>query len=77
MWASLYMYLLTKVFEQLVYDAILAGFVTLLDFENGRFFGILCSVAELEEDVEPLAVAVVIVEVVALSFDGKGEHVMR
>ena len=72
------LYLLTKVFEQLVYDAILAGFVTLLDFENGRFFGILCSVAELEEDVEPLGIAVsVIVEVVALSFDGKGEHVMR
>ena len=71
-------YLLTKVFEQLLYDAILPSFVTLFNLENGCFFGILFSVAELEEDVEPLGIAVfVIVEVVALGFDGKGEHVMR
>lgn len=71
-------YLLTKVFEQLLYDAILPSFVTLLDLENGCFFGILFSVAELEEDVEPLlAIVVVIVEFVALCFDRQGEHVVR
>ena len=62
-------------FEQLLHDSILAGLVALLDLEDGRLVGILFGVAELEEDVEPLGIVIVLV--VVLRLDGQGEHVER